>query len=262
MLSSFSTRSLLSIALTSRRFFSLIARIIQTRLLNAASLSDHTLILEVFHPSTKLSTPYLFCEYLGMGSTNKLSSGGVILDTDNLGALGVMHNIYSHFRPLQPEEGRKGRRPHPAGGWFDGPVNSFVEKRTEYVSQNIHLESHELFSQLCTNTSLVKVGPKRGLFLSCVNIGEGLTRIWRDWLADRCLSLKKRNRLGPEPNTKAEEDEEYKQRLLWADTSNHVGMRIRVNEKEDEPAPVMINSDEDPAISYTLEYEGRSPETY
>jgi hypothetical protein len=179
------------------------------------------------------------------------------VDTDKTDILGKMHNLYSHFRPVQPEEDRKVRRPHPAGGWLDGPANTFAEKQTHYVSQNIHLESHELFSQLCTITNLVKEGPKRGLFLSCVNIGEGITRVWRNWLADRCASLKKRNRLGSGPNTKAEEDEEYKHRLLWADTANHVGMRVRVNEKEGEHAPILWNRDEDPAISYTLEYEGQ-----
>jgi hypothetical protein len=164
--------------------------------------------------------------------------------------------MYSHFRPLQPEEDRNIRRPHPAGGWFPGPSNALAEKQTEYVCQNIHLESHELFSQLCTITNLVKVGPKRGLFLSCVNIGEGITRVWRHWLADRCASLKKRNRLGSGPNTKAEEDEEYKQRLLWADMGNHVGLRIRVGEKEDAMAPVLVGKDEDTPVSYVLEYEG------
>jgi hypothetical protein len=168
-----------------------------------------------------------------------------------------MHSIYSHFRPLQPEEDRKVRRPHPAGGWFPGISNALEEKQTEYVCQNIHLESHELFSQLCTITNLVKVGPKRGLFLSCVNIGEGCTRVWRNWLADRCLSLKKRNRLGSGPNTKAEEDEEHEKRLLWADTGNHVGLRMRVVEKEDIPVPILMSRDEDAPVSYTLQYEGK-----
>lgn len=167
-----------------------------------------------------------------------------------------MHSMYSHFRPLQPDGNRRVRRPHPAGGWISGPVDTLREKQTEYVCQNIHLESHELFSQLCTITNLVKVGPKRGLFLSCVNIGEGITRVWRNWLADRCSSLKKRNRLGSGPNTRLEEDEEYKKRLLWADTGNHVGMRLRVSEEENKPAPILISRDEDVPVSYVLEYEG------
>lgn len=246
---------LLPLTPTSRLFHSVILRILHTRLLNASSLKDHTLILECFHPSTKLSTPYLLCEYLGTGSADSLSSTDLLAGTPPGAALGKMHNMYSHFRPLQPEEDHNIRRPHPAGGWYTGPSNALAEKHTEYVCQNIHLESHELFSQLCTITNLVKVGPKRGLFLTCVNIGEGITRVWRDWLADRCKSLKKRNRLEVGPNTKVEQDEEYKQRLLWADRGNNVGLRIRVSEKVDDLMPVLLRRDEDPPVSYMLEYE-------
>lgn len=81
--------------------------------------------------------------------------------------------------------------------------------------------------------------------------------MWRDWLAERCTSLKERNKIGSGPDTKAEEAEEYRQRLLWADTNKHVGMRLRVIEKEDEPEPMLMNRNEDPAISYILKYEGK-----
>jgi len=227
--------------------------------MQASSLKDHTLILECFHPSTKLSTPYFFCDYLGTGSTDDAdSASNVFDDPDPAGKLGKLGSLYSHFRPLQPEEDRKVRRPHPAGGWAPGPSNTLAEKQTEYVCQNIHLESHELFSQLCTISNLVKVGPKRGLFLSCVNIGEGITRIWRNWLAERCASLSKRNRLGSGPNTKKEEDEEYRKRLLWADTKNHIGLRLRVIEREDAAVPILLSRDEDAPVSYTLQYEGES----
>ena len=256
ILSTFPTRNLLSLTRTSHRFHSLILGILNTRLLTASSLHNHTLILECFHPSTKLSTPYLRCEYLGLGSADVLPTNTDFLaNVSDIDALGKMHTMYSHFRPLQPEEDRRMRRPHPAGGWFPAP-NALAEKQTEYVCQKIHLESHELFSQLCTITNLVKIGPKRGLFLSCVNIGEGIIRIWRNWLAERCASLKKRDRLGTGPSTKTEEDEEYKQRLLWADLRNHVGLRIKVREREDVLVPVLMGKDGDALVSYVLEYEG------
>ena len=120
----------------------------------------------------------------------------------------------------------------------------------DFVSQNIHLESHELFSQLMTITSLVKEGPKRGLFLSCVNIGEDTLRVWRDWLAERagCNTTQ----------TKADEEEEFTNRLLFADTAKHVGLRMRVKERTDGAAPVLLRRDEDVPVSYILEYEGKS----
>jgi hypothetical protein len=46
------------------------------------------------------------------------------------------------------------------------------------MCQNVYLESHELFSQLQSVANVVKVGPKKDLFLSCVNdwggVDEGL----------------------------------------------------------------------------------------
>ncbi len=87
------------------------------------------------------------------------------------------------------------------------------------MCQDIYLESHELFSQLCTITNLVKVGPKRGLFLSCIIVGEGILRVWRDWLAERA---------------KAPDEEESE--ILWADSKKTVGLRLRVVERETVPA--------------------------
>jgi hypothetical protein len=245
--------------LTSHRFYDIIIRIFQARLLNAASLKDHKLILECFHPSTKLSSPYLFCDYLGTGSCDAPEDeASIFQNLQGTDRLGQLKGLYSHFRPLLPDEDRKARRSLATGGWAYSPFNALVQKETEYVCQNLHLESHELFSQLCTITNLVKVGPKRGLFLSCVNIGDSVTRIWRDWLAERCASLAKRNRLGSGPNTKKGEDEEFKKRLLWADAEEHVGLRIRVIEDESVPAPVLVSLDEDAPVSYTLQYEGSS----
>jgi hypothetical protein len=248
--------------LVSHRFHALILRILQTRLFNAAGLKDHKLILECFHPSTKLSTPYLFCDYLGTGrcdaGSDELGFDGKSYN-EGMGVemgLGDLRGLYSHFRPLQPDEDRPRNRRHPAGGVLPNPSPFLQEREAEFVEQPINLESHELFSQLCTITNLVKVGPKRGLFLSCVNIGEGITRIWREWLGERARAGKRRERIGSGPNTKAEEEAESRKRLLWADAGSHVGLRIRVMECADAAMPVLVGSDEDVAVSYTLQYEG------
>jgi hypothetical protein len=116
-----------------------------------------------------------------------------------------------------------------------------VDKHNQFVCQDIHLDSHELFCQLVTVTNLVKLGPKPGVFRSSVNIGEGLTRVWRDWLSDR-VSCSDAN--------------EREKRLLWSDSGNHVGIRMNVAERPEVPVPVMLRRDEDPPVSYTLQYEG------
>jgi hypothetical protein len=119
------------------------------------------------------------------------------------------------------------------------------------VCQNIHLESHELFSQLCVITNLVKVGPKRGLFKTCVTIGEGIIRIFRPWLSERSSVFKS-------TLSQDGEDEEREKRLQWAGTGKHVGLRMKVVEREHTNAPVLMRRDEDPSVSYTLQYEGKS----
>lgn len=94
--------------------------------------------------------------------------------------------------------------------------------------------------------NVVKTGPTKDLFLSCVTVGEGLVRVWRDWLKERAEGVAKR---------KGEEEEEIEKRLLWSDTQKHVGLRLRVNGRQDERVPVLVSRDEDPNVGYTLQYE-------
>ncbi|KAK2626388.1 hypothetical protein QTJ16_004650 [Diplocarpon rosae] len=255
ILSTFRTLDLLSITLTSHRIHSLILRILHHRLLETAQLTQHKLILEVFHPSTKLSTPYLFCDFLGTyclsvpQDTDQPTNPHVYRDKQkgradvNGGAMGLseLRSLYSHFRPLKPSSDYTLTRTHPAGGTFKIP-NGLVDRHDEFVCQNIHLESHELFSQLQTITSLVKVGPRRGLFLSSVNISEDILRIWRPWLAARAGS------------SAGEADLEGREGLLWVDRQKNVGLRVGVVEREETTA-VLVGTDEDAPVSYTLQYE-------
>ena len=98
-----------------------------------------------------------------------------------------------------------------------------------------------LFSQLCTIANLVKFGPKRGLYLSRVNVGEGILRVWRDWLAERA---------------KAGDSEGDESEVLWADSKKTVGLRLRVVEREAVDAGPPLRTGEDPNVSYTLFHEG------
>ena len=114
------------------------------------------------------------------------------------------------------------------------------------VTHNINLDIDEPFSQLCVVTNLVKLGPRRGVFLSFVGVSDGLARVKRDWLASMA-------------QIDAEKDPEA--RTLWLDGGKSVGLRVRVQENSwrRTTRPVLLHRDEDPAVSYTLQYEGEMP---
>ncbi|KAF4637552.1 hypothetical protein G7Y89_g521 [Cudoniella acicularis] len=209
----------------------------------AASHKDYKLILECYHPSAKFYTPYLFCDYIDTPGLSRDDCEALRADENN-GSLGKLSKLYSYFRPLKPDSYRRVLRPHPAGGWPTLPPIGLVNKHEELVCQDVYLDSHELFSQLVTTTNIVKLGPKPGVFMSSVNVGEGLTRVWRHWLSE-CVRCE------------AQEDEpryEREKKLLWADSANNVGLRMNVVERKD-LEPIVVRRDEDPPVSYTLQYK-------
>ncbi|RAL58970.1 hypothetical protein DID88_009261 [Monilinia fructigena] len=218
-LSLLSTRELLPIASTCQRFHNSIIRIIHHRLVAAASLKDFKLVLECYHPSTKLDTPHLFCDYIG---TDGLSDDfgreeDLYTDVEDTGRLGKMFSLYSHFRPLQPEERMvwtkslvvEGARPDP------------LPKSEKLVSQDINLES------------------AAGI------LGREFLRVFRGWLSDRADANERH----------IDTPEEGENRLLWADAEKHVGLRFKVLKREEAPEPVMIGRDEEPTVFYKLQYE-------
>lgn len=106
------------------------------------------------------------------------------------------------------------------------------------ASVTVHLDDGEMFSQLCAVTNLVKTGPRRGLFLSHVNINDGVVRVFRRWLAARAAG------------------EEEVDPILWTDRYKNVGLKFRVCENTEERRPaIWSEADEDLPVSYTLIYE-------
>lgn len=217
------------------------------------------MILECYHPSAKLSTPYLNCDYIGTDGLDWPSAasdddrGRVVGSEDQL-SFHELRAIYSRFRPVVQEENRRARSRYPRQQVFAAAVAQEVGSAAdaaaeeaapepEPASHDVYLDDGELFTQLCTVTNLVKVGPKRGLFLSHVNVSDGLVRVWRDWLSERAAA-------GPV--------EEGERAVLWADAGKNVGLRFRVVEKADAHRPVLVAAGEDVPVSYTLEYEGES----
>ena len=137
--------------------------------------------------------------------------------------------------------------------------------------QQVNLDAHELFSQLCVITHVVQPGPRRGIFKTLEEVSDGVVRIWRDWLAKNATSSNVLHsnppvtvltpieyNLGNESRPVEAELEAFDMRMLWADTNKNVGIRVRVREQKwKRDAPVLLRKDEDIAISYEMQYEGQ-----
>lgn len=237
ILSLFPTLSLLPLTTTSHRVYDVILSIIHQRLLAAASIAGHQLILECYHPSAKFMTPYYNCEYLGTDSLEEVCE-------ERCGSLGKLRGMYSHFRPIQPEGDRKVWTPRPTGGWLQANLNEIVSQKEGLVCQDIDLESYELFCQLQSVVNVVRPGPKTGYFSSSTKISEGLMRVWRDWLAERSQKISSTS------------NEEHDKRLLWSSVKEDIGIRLRVVERTEIRPPLLRGrGDEDPNVGYTLQYE-------
>ncbi|OTB00371.1 hypothetical protein M426DRAFT_267698 [Hypoxylon sp. CI-4A] len=234
VLSSFPTRSLLPLATVCRRFYALVGRVHYGRIVAASALRDHEVVLECYHPSEKLSTPSLFNEYLGMDG---LTEAGDEAD------LSELNNLYARFRPFLGDEIYGPRNRWPAGAFGEK-----AEPVPRMPSHQIFLDSGELFSQLCTVTNLVKVGPRNGLFSSFANVTDKVVRVWRDWLQREAAVTagKQQQRAISGPDDPS---------ILWVDLDKTVGLKFRVVQDSSVSAPVLFGRDDDPAVSFTLEYE-------
>ncbi|KAI1201772.1 hypothetical protein F5X97DRAFT_289522 [Nemania serpens] len=234
-LDSLPTRSLLPLAAVSRRFKGLVGRLHYYRLVEATALQGRELILECYHPSDRLTTPSLFCKYLG---TDGLSEAGEDANIEDL------TRLYSRFKPFLGDENRRPRARWPTVRVLEGAEKPLIQ----VPSYDVDLEAGELFTQLCAVTNLVKIGPKRGLFHSIDNVTDGVIRVWREWLREQAeRSATEEQRGGPtHPDDSS---------ILWTDSSKSVGVRFRVLPKEEGYAPLLLDRDEESAVSYTLEYQ-------
>ncbi|MCJ1358988.1 MAG: hypothetical protein MMC33_008988 [Icmadophila ericetorum] len=151
-------------------------------------------------------------------------------------------------------------RSHPAGGAFP-ERNPATKLLKDLVAHNVNLDTYELFSQLCVVAHLVELGPRRGIFYNIVNVTDGFVRIWRNWLKEKA-----ENSNAGFPASTDEQDSNQKstllnkksdERILWVDTQKNTGIRVRIKERNwRRDMPVLLRHDEDPAVSYTMEYEG------
>ncbi|KAK8051021.1 hypothetical protein PG993_002406 [Apiospora rasikravindrae] len=247
------TRKLLLLASASRRFHGIAARLHYARLVEALALPDHEIILECYHPTVKISTPYLFCDYVGTPGLAEQScgvSGSGRGDGDGDPSLAGMNTLYSRFRPVQQEDDRRPRTRYPRRTVVEG----LEQPLEDLPSHDVHLDAGELFSQLVTVTNLVKVDPKRKIIIDAVNMTDGVIRVWRQWLADQAAaptpSPAAQGQHSAEDSSSVLEDSA----ILWADSKQHCGLRMRVV-KTDEQVPILVAADDEVAVSYKLEFE-------
>lgn len=269
------TPELLPLTLISHRIHSIILRILHNRLVAAAELDSHSLLLECYHPSAKLTEPPYFCAYQGTDGLS-LYKNPSEPDRVTTARLGEMRQMYSRFRPnrRELEEGgrRVVRRPGDIPGSRTYPGTAQDKYKGELVKQTVSLEAHELFTQLVAQTNLVKIGPYNGLFSAFVDVEEGVLRVWRKWLGDNAsrgstTGTDTQNNVGQELGKGKEAVREVvgkrldpdDQRILWVSTAKNTGIRFNVKERKlRRDTPILIRNDEDIPVSYDIEYDGRS----
>jgi hypothetical protein len=265
------TPELLPLTLISRRLSSVILRILHSRLVAAAELNSHSLLLECYHPSAKLFEPPYFCAYNGTDGLSLYETESEDETTIGL-RLEKMRSMYSRFRPHQRELEDGGRRVRPGDipgtRTFPGTVQD--KYRGDTVKQTLSLESHELFTQLVAQTNLVKIGPRHGLFTSFVEVEEGVLRVWKDWFdatatkgrqAGAGVAQEVVQEVGKGKEAVKEVDEEAADmsdaRILWVSPSKNTGIRFNVKERKfRRDAPILVRAEEDVPVSFEIEYDG------
>lgn len=284
ILNPFDTRALLHLAPTSLRFSSVILRILHHRLLLATSLPPtYKLILEAYHPALKYSEPYRFCTYIGTPGLSPSPSPS--RDVEGYLEEGLtegeryarLAQLYSRFRPERPGvEGGISKRVDPTGGNVaqnDTDVSLSLEPfyttdgdgEDQNVEHVINLDSHELFGQFCAIANLVKVGPRRGVFLSVVNVEDKVMRVWREWLEAQARASRqkdggkeKRNKEDPDAAVAGDLDPSS---ILWTNENRNVGLLVKIRDRKSRVpiGPIIISADEEQPVSYSIEINGMYP---
>jgi len=273
ILSGFETQALLPLVVTSRRFHSIILRILHFRLLLAAALPDYKLILEAYHPSKRYSDPYLFCTYLGTDGLSSKHEGEGSLYEDcagEEGRLAKLGSLYSRFRPERPGvQGSKPARriagavPNPQSAVSNTSTPIYADGGdggTRKVSHTFNLDADELFGQFCAYASLVRLGPRRGVFLSNVHIvptGQGVMRVWKQWLQDRAIELWQQEQdSGVEIDrspTKSYPTIGGNKTIMWTDYRKNVGLRVAVRDSDGKCHGKGTSDLDDLPMSFTIE---------
>ncbi|KAJ5956496.1 hypothetical protein N7501_010775 [Penicillium viridicatum] len=280
ILSDFSTRALLPLTSVNHRFHAVVLRILHYRLLLTIPLKEYKLLLECFHPSSKLTEPHVFCKYLGTDGLSERHDGeGSLYENVNTAhQLGRVTGLYSRFRPevSNDEEEEKWGKYGSKFGFSPGrmlllsEVVGFIRadmnvgrqgKEKDAVIREVTLDGYEDFSQLCVVANLVQVKPGTLLLLSASTIEDGFVRLWREWLRDQSGKMQRTTETdwewGSEKARMSSDDD-----ILWVDTSKTVGLKMRVRPKAWDPSfPVLVHQDardDDSWVGYEVILQGQS----
>ncbi|RDA85401.1 hypothetical protein CP532_1946 [Ophiocordyceps camponoti-leonardi (nom. inval.)] len=274
-LSSLPARDLASARAVSRRFEACATRLLHRRLSQGwDSQAGSKLLLDCFHPSERVSTPYLSCSFRGTRT----------LETGESPSRGGITSVYSSFRPFVADDALR-RRP-----WFftstgtgednvGGGGEEGGEEGVKEATQTIELEQGETLSQLCVATNLVRYS---SVLVSHVRTCEGVVRLWRKWLAEMADEEEEEQDEEEEDHDDvyAEEEEDDDEEgytssgssssssatditstgFLWVDAEKNVGLRFRVDPPPTS-APLRVSEgddeeeEEEPPVRYTLVYQ-------
>jgi len=276
------TPTLLPLTPVSTRLYTLILRILSTRLFQTSTPPSHSILLECYHPTAKLTEPPYPCTY--NGTTPHLPPYDSLSHEEKTSPrrLGELRNTYSRFRPYRREletGGRQVLRPPgdiPGTRTFAGTIAE--QYAGERVTQILSLEEGELFTQLCAVTNLVKLGPRSGLFSCFIEVEDGRVWVKRDWLKRLAETEGREGEEAVEemaPVTKIDSPHDTveisggrsksppdvlnEDRILWVSPAKNTGLRFRVREKKfRQDTPILMSADEDPPVSYEIEYDGKS----
>ncbi|KAL9610566.1 MAG: hypothetical protein Q9167_004747 [Letrouitia subvulpina] len=230
-------------------------------------------MFECYHPSAQNTEPCISCNYLGTPGLDDDEKGERTMSCNNklekTKENRRLRDLYSRFKPCRADADLRHIRTQPASNGSDSRTcpndqdsgNSKDAKRANLVTQSLSLDAHELFSQLSVTAALVRLGPRWGIFLSLTDIVEKKTlRVWRDWLARRSKAYEISGRPGVVENS--EIIDHGSDTILWASPSKTLGLKVRVKEQKwRRDHPILVHKDEDQAVSYLLELEGK-PRTY
>ena len=208
-------------------------------------------MLECYHPTAKITTPYLDCQYLGLKDESGQEYIAYPDDDSAVASLPQKHSelsrTYSTFKPVRTPVNRVRR-----GSWLatlpPGSTRPHVSG-PEIATQDIYLDEGELFSQLCVATNVVKEGPRKGFFISHVNMLEGFVRVWRQWLllqATEAHLHQGTDRAG-----------EHQREILWVDAKRTIGLIFKVEVGPTDRMPLITGPDDEMPVHYTLVYEGK-----
>lgn len=221
-------------------------------------MQKHILLLECYPPSGRLFEPALPCSYLG---TDGLDS----LEVSQEGStpaqeLKTLKELCSRFRPRRDEAGRKAWTRHPAGDVPGSRTYVAPEAaqaglsrdaaapplKEQLVTHLIHLDSTEMFTQLCARTFAAIPGLKANIYRDYIDVNDGVVRVFRNWLADEAKSGSRS--LG-DPHAG----------VVWANDGEQVGIRFRVKRRawHRSAVPLLQAATEDVPVSYEVQYEGK-----